>query len=75
MPKESSEIDSKKKLTVTFSSKKYLRVRDNPRTISVRNKVFMLLSKTATGNMLPKLITYMMYTLKEKLLTIEIDML
>ena len=34
-------------LTVTLGSKKYLRVRDKPRTISVRNSVFMLRSKTA----------------------------
>jgi len=33
-------------LTVTFGSKKYLRVSDKPRTISVRNRVFMLRSKT-----------------------------
>ena len=34
-------------LTVTLGSKKYLRVSDKPRTISVRNRVFMLRSKTA----------------------------
>lgn len=38
---------TRKKLTVTFLSKKYLRVKLIPRTISVRNKVFMLRSKTA----------------------------
>lgn len=37
----------RKILTVTFCSKKYLSVSIRPRTISVRNSVFMLLSKTA----------------------------
>lgn len=36
-------------LTVTFFSKKYFKVRLKPRTISVRNSVFMLRSKT-TGS-------------------------
>lgn len=34
-------------LTVTLRSKKYLRVSMRPRTISVRNNVFMLRSNTA----------------------------
>ena len=34
-------------LTVTLGSKKYLRVNDKPRTISVRNRVFMLRSNNA----------------------------
>ena len=33
-------------LTVTFGSKKYLRVNDKPRTISVRKRVLMLRSNT-----------------------------
>jgi hypothetical protein len=33
-------------LTVTFGSKKYLRVNDKPRTISVRKSVLMLRSNT-----------------------------
>jgi len=37
-------------LTVTLSSKKYLSVKDKPRTISVRNSIFMLLSKTETND-------------------------
>ena len=37
----------KNTLTVTLLSKKYLSVSMRPRTISVRNNVFMLRSKTA----------------------------
>lgn len=41
------DIGCRKTLTVTFGSKKYLSVSIRPRTISVRNNVFMLRSKTA----------------------------
>jgi hypothetical protein len=40
------KLSSTSSLTVTFLSKKYLSVSIKPRTISVKNKVFMLLSNT-----------------------------